>query len=151
MVAQHAAHRATQQRGEMAGHRRDDQHRWLVRLEILPEMQQIAKRRLVHDLFGDIHFTCPHLDVLDAEIGALMGETGARKNLAGGSDPGHQDFADFSRPGTHENVARDSGGGSYRIHQVCIPLVGLIDHGGCYLFLVGRFWDSGKPSAIRAP
>ena len=45
MVAQHRPQRAAQQRGEMAGHRRHQQHLRIVGAALLRKMQQLAERR----------------------------------------------------------------------------------------------------------
>ena len=45
MVSQHCADRAAQKRGEVAGHRRDEQHLGIGRAALLLKVKQIAERR----------------------------------------------------------------------------------------------------------
>ena len=53
VVGEHRAHGVAQQRGEMAGHRRDEEHARLCGRDVLPEVQQGCERRRVRDLFAD--------------------------------------------------------------------------------------------------
>ena len=50
VVGQHRAGGVAKQRGEMARHRRDEQHRGWASLHVFPEVQQRAERRASDDL-----------------------------------------------------------------------------------------------------
>ena len=86
MFGEHGAHGGAQQRGEMAGQRRDQQHARLRLVDVLLEMQQRAERRHVGRFLGHRHLAVAHHDAVDAVRRPLMGEPGARDQLIGGGE-----------------------------------------------------------------
>ena len=83
VVGEQRPDRVAQQRGEMAGQRRDDQHARLRALDVLAEAQQRAERRLqdASSRHGDL--AVADRDRPDAVGRAVVGQAGAREQLAG--------------------------------------------------------------------
>ena len=83
VLGQHGAHGGAQQRREMAGQRRDQQHARLRLLDVLLEMQQRAERRDVGGLLGHRDLAVADRDAVDAVRRARVGQAGARDQLIG--------------------------------------------------------------------
>ncbi len=72
VVGQQGAHRAAQERGEVAGHRRDHQHARLFRCAIFRKMQQRAERRGKRDILDHAHAFAVHFHRVDRERAPAM-------------------------------------------------------------------------------
>ena len=86
VFGQHGAHGGAQQRGEMAGQRRDQQHARLRLVDVLLEMQQRAERRHIGGLLGHRHLAVADHDAVDAVRRTGMGQAGARDQLIGSGE-----------------------------------------------------------------
>ena len=88
LLGEQRAHGAAQQRGEVAGQRRDEQHLrqrgGLRRAVALPEVEQRAERRDVGRLLGDHDVAATDLDRVDAPRRTLVGEPDATEQLVPG-------------------------------------------------------------------
>ncbi|MGX1148954.1 hypothetical protein AB7M15_004776 [Bradyrhizobium ottawaense] len=127
VVLQQRLHGAAQQRCEMAGHRRHQQHARLLRHAVLPEVQQRAERCRVGDLLGDGDFAIAHHDAVDAVGRAMIGEGGARDQLQRRRQPAD----DLIRHALGHQIEESERGRSPRAprrSQVHLVLKGLIIH-----------------------
>ncbi len=83
VLGQHRLDGVAQQRREVAGQRRDEQHARLRAGDILGEMQQRAERRDVRRLLAHRQFLVADRDGVDAVGRAHMGQSRARDQLVG--------------------------------------------------------------------
>ena len=83
MIRKHGTHRRPQQRGEMAGQRRHQQHARLRRRHIFFEVKQRAERRLVRSLLAHFDLAVADVDRADAKGRAGMGQSHPRHQLVG--------------------------------------------------------------------
>ena len=89
VLGQHGPHGAAQQRREMAGQRRDQQHARLRGVDVLLEMQQRAERRDMRGLLAHRDLAVADRDLVDAERRPLVGEAGARDQFIGRGQIAH--------------------------------------------------------------
>ena len=128
VLGQQNANRIAQQGREMAGHRRNHQHRRLMDGRIFLEMKQRRERRRKGRLFGDGDFLITDHDGIEAERRPLVGQAGAADDLAG--------CRQFARPRCIlpfdrrllEKVGRHFGEIEEGPLRVIEGLVGLIQH-----------------------
>ena len=90
VLGQHGAHGAAQQRREMAGQRRHQQHARLRGRDVLLEVQQRAERRHLRRLLAHLDLAVADGDAVDAERRARVGQAGARDQLVGRGEVAHQ-------------------------------------------------------------
>jgi len=76
VVGQQGLDRAAQQGGEMAAHRRHDQHFWIASCGVAMEAHELAERLAQQDLFVDRRGLVADLRRLQAELGlaVVLGE-----------------------------------------------------------------------------
>ena len=126
VIGQHGAHRRPQQRGEVAGQRRYQQHARLCRRHIFFEVKQRAERRLVRGFLA--HFDLAVADVNRADAKGRPG--------VGQSHPRHQlvsrgQIADGGIFGDERLTAGGERHGRPRFHRrynVGVGLIGEIQH-----------------------
>ncbi|MPL92321.1 hypothetical protein SDC9_38419 [bioreactor metagenome] len=127
MVAQQRAHRARQQRGEMARERRRHQHLRQRRVEVAREMQQPAEGQLERYLLAHRPLAPVDLHRADAEARPVMAEAEAGDHL----EP-RRLRADQLREGAAGlggEGEREMGGGAKRGENIIKRLVGCVKHG----------------------
>jgi len=84
VVGQQGAHRAAQERGEVAGHWRDHQHARLFRRAFFCKMQQRAERRGKRDVLDHAHAFSVHFHRVDGERAPAMRKRRKRQQVACG-------------------------------------------------------------------
>jgi hypothetical protein len=97
VILQQRLHGAAQQRGEMAGHRRHQQHARLLGPVLLPEMQERAERGGEGDFLGDLQFLIADHHPVDAVGGPVIGEGGARDQFERCGEPPERPLGDTLR------------------------------------------------------
>ena len=127
VILQQGLHGAAQQRREMAGHRRHQQHPRLLRRIFLLEMQQRAERRRVGDFLGDLQFAVAHQHLVDAVGRARIGQRRARDQFQRRGEPPEQFVGDALRDEVEIFQRRRGPGPPWR-RQVHVVLIGLIHH-----------------------
>ncbi|MHC2576130.1 hypothetical protein ACVI1J_002156 [Bradyrhizobium diazoefficiens] len=127
VVLEQRLHGAAQQRREMAGHRRHQQHARLLGHALLLEVQQRAERGCVGDLLGDGDLTVAYHDAVDAVGRAMVGEGGARDQLQRRRQPA-DDLVRHALRHQIEELERRRGARAPRRRQVHLVLKGLIIH-----------------------
>ena len=82
VVDQHRLHGVAQERGEVARHRRDDQHARSRVRHVLPEPQQRSERRRMDGFLVDRDVDFAHLDAVDAKRRPAMGQRREQEHFA---------------------------------------------------------------------
>ena len=138
VLGEHGAHGGAQQRREMAGQRRDQQHARLRHVDVLLEMQERTERR-------DMGRNLAHLDLAVADHDAVDAERGPRVREAGAGDQfvGRGEIANHAVPRAADRRPADrlrseTGQRSHRAHHVVMGLIGLIEHSPTTASLGGR-------------
>src|SRR5215813_5053909 len=126
MISQHGVRGGTQQRREMPGQRRHQQHARLRGGDILLEMQERSERRSVDRLLAHRNLTIADYHGVDAERRSVMSELGAGNQLTGSGKIAHNAEI-FGERRTYWPCSQRRQG-SYRDHEVGVSLIGLVEH-----------------------
>ena len=128
VVPQQHLDRAAQQCGEMAGHRRHQQHLRLLPVGIFSEMNQARKRRFEHHLVGHAGQLVADHHVIDRKGRPDMRGAGLAEHLQPGIQIAQPDAVRRLWSDGPQQAARRAGHHPQGIHNIGLRLVHLIDH-----------------------
>jgi hypothetical protein len=126
VLGEHGADGPAQQRGEMSGQRRHQQHPRLLGLDVLLEMQQRAEGRDLRGLLADLDLAIADHRVADAERRPGVGEARAGDQLVGSGQITDGPMAGHTKPGVAERPSRHTGQHTDRAHDVRMGLIGRV-------------------------
>ena len=137
VICQQRAHRVAQQRGEVTGHRRHQQHARLLARLVLGKSQQLRERRVDDHLPRSPRPRARRRPpcrcrMRGAYASAVLGRSvrTRRRRAHSSRCPGYASRADASTwPGCSSSVSADPAAGAQRVEQVRVGLVGLVQHG----------------------
>jgi hypothetical protein len=112
-----------QERGEMARHRRDQEHARLHLLDVLPEVQKRAEGGDEGCLFGDGDLFVADRDAVHLVARAVMRQPEARDHLQGGDRVPAHELAGKVLPRALQHVERRVGEEPQRRHHIVARLV----------------------------
>ena len=127
MIAQQSAGRATQKRGEVARHGRDQKDLAIVLAALLAEAKQLAERRPHDPALFDRNGRAIDFNAVDGIVGARMREAGERNQFVIGAHPRPWRSGRMRRPGAQDCVGVLSQQ-THAIADIGHPLVCVVHH-----------------------
>jgi hypothetical protein len=128
VLGQHGAHRAAQQRREMARQRRHQQHPRLRGIDVLAKAQERAERRGQRGVLVHRDLAVADRDAVDPERRAGMRQPRSRNELVGGSEVAQDGVVGNAAQRLAERPQRRAGPVADRNHDIGVGLIGLVEH-----------------------